>query len=168
MPRVNIGSVPETNFEQLPTGHYLFRVEEVDNSKFDTATGTEKWKLTLKVVSNAGKNAMLWDHWAWKESGLGRIKYNLKKMGYDVSGEIDIMPEDIKGKIIYSKVELVKDSRDVTGLTMQSKIPWGGYQELKNYPDQNELAEVLKQFCENNANVPNLDNPDISLEDVPF
>ncbi len=48
MPRVNIGSVPETNFEQLPTGHYLFRVEEVDNSKFDTATGTEKWKLTLK------------------------------------------------------------------------------------------------------------------------
>jgi hypothetical protein len=77
MPRVNIGSVPETNFEQLPTGHYLFRVEEVDNSKFDTATGTEKWKLTLKVVSNAGKNAMLWEHWAWKESGLGRIKYNL-------------------------------------------------------------------------------------------
>jgi hypothetical protein len=166
MPRLNLTAIPDSNFELVPTGEYLLQIKEIDNSKFDNATGGEKWKIKMSILNEVGKNSCQFDNWNFFGKGLGRVKYNLKALGFNVDQELDVAPEDLVGKVIYATIEIQKDNRDPLGQKVQNKLPWNAIKPLDKYPDQEELKKILENLNQSGGSVSN--DPDIGIEDVPF
>lgn len=177
MPNYDFSAVPDSTFELIPEGSYLVQVNKVE-VKFDNAQ-VEKWTLTLKILEGEFQNKNLLDFIKWNPTGLKRIKLILSRLGFNVDGKLNVMPEDIEGKVAYICVKVEPDFKDPQ--IQRNKIPYDGYKTLDKHPNPTDAQLIAKNAIAlfktggQAVNTPTstdvsvgVDPSDLSIEDVPF
>jgi hypothetical protein len=119
------------SFVSIPEGTYVCRVAEVRATT--TREQAVRWALRLEVVEGdyAGRTAA-WDGLVFSERGLPRVKHVLSVLGFDVSGTLDLEPQDLNDA--RARVQLViEDHTDkLTGIHRRRlRVPYAGYEPLQ-------------------------------------
>jgi hypothetical protein len=131
--QVDFSSIDDVeSYISIPEGTYVSRVSEVRTSL--TRDGSPRWALRLEVVTGefAGRTAG-WDGLVWSDRGLPRVKTVLQCLGFDVSGHLNIDPEDLVGRQV--SAEFIPEEREdpETGRTISRLVvPYMGYQSVMN------------------------------------
>ena len=115
------------DYTSVPPGHYPCRIAEVREGV--TREGEPRWTFRLEVVEGdyAGRTAA-WDGLSWGERGLKRAKYILSSFGFDVSGALDLEPNDLLGLSAWVEVESEEREDPNSGQTViRPKVPFLGY-----------------------------------------
>ena len=116
------------SYISIPEGTYVCRIAEVRSGI--TRDGSPRWAVRLEVADGeyAGRTAA-WDGLVWSERGLPRVKRILQWMGFDVSGALDISPDDLVGRRL--RAQLVAEEREdpTTGSKVSRlRVPYMGYE----------------------------------------
>jgi hypothetical protein len=115
------------DYTSVPPGHYPCRIAEVREGV--SREGEPRWSFRLEVVEGdyAGRTAA-WDGLSWGERGLKRAKYILSSFGFDVSGALDLDPNDLLGLSAWVEVENEEREDPTTGHSVvRPKVPFLGY-----------------------------------------
>src|SRR5262245_66311802 len=82
------------SFVSIPEGTYVCRIADVRQGL--TRDGSPRWSLRLEVAEGeyAGRTAA-WDSLVFSERGLPRVKQVLQRFGFDVSGTVELQPDDL-------------------------------------------------------------------------
>jgi len=120
---------PET-FNSVPEGTYVCRITEVRESL--TKEGHPRWAIRLEVSEGelAGRTAA-WDGITWSERALPRAKHVLSQLGFDVSGTVDLQPDDLKG--LRARVTVLTEPWEdpLTGRRIvRNRVPFSGYEAI--------------------------------------
>ncbi len=131
--KLDFSAVDDTeSFVSIPEGTYLCRIAEVREGR--TREGSPRWGLRLEVAEgeHAGRTAA-WDGLTFSERGLPRVKQVLARLGFDVSGTLDLHPSDLMG--LRARVQFVTEEREdpLTGRrVVRLRVPYAGYESPGN------------------------------------
>ena len=125
----DIGDVE--SYVSVPEGVYVCRIAEIREGV--ARNGSPRWALRLEVADGeyAGRTAA-WDGLHWSERGLPRVKKILARLGFDVSGTLDVEPADLEGRRV--KVQLLAEEREdpLTGQRIaRLRVPYLGYEAVE-------------------------------------
>jgi hypothetical protein len=120
------------SFVSIPEGRYLCRIAEVREG--ETRDGALRWALRLEVAEGeyAGRTGA-WDGLVWSERGLARVKHVLGVLGLDTTGNLEVQPADLLGRL--ARVDLfVEEWQDQrTGRrTERLAVPYLGYEPAED------------------------------------
>lgn len=118
------------SFASVPEGTYVVRVAEVREGV--TRDGSPRWSLRLEVAEGeyAGRTAA-WDGLHWSERGLRRVKHVLEKMGFDVSGRVDLQPAELIDVQVAVEIRLEEREDPATGnRQIRPRVPYMGYESV--------------------------------------
>ena len=93
--------------------------------------GSPRWAIRLEVVEGeyAGRTAA-WDGLVWSERGLPRVKNVLKRLGFDVTGPLNVDPEDLVGcRITAEYITEEREDPESGRRIVRLRVPYMGYQE---------------------------------------
>jgi hypothetical protein len=130
MPRVNFGKVrsPKNEFQPVPEGRYLVKLAEIEEDR--TRNGDEMWKLRLVIQKGDHAGRFLFDNLVFSRKAIGRVKAVCASLGVDVTGEVNLTPEDLIGRQCMVAT-YVEDYQTSSGQIRQSnRIPWDGYEAV--------------------------------------
>jgi hypothetical protein len=118
------------SFATIPEGVYDCRVGAVRVGH--TRDGHERWALRLDVCSGdyAGRVAA-WDGLTWSDKGAQRVKFVLQALGLDSSGEVEVQPEELEGRM--ARVVLVLEEWEdplTRRRQVRLRVPFRGYEPL--------------------------------------
>lgn len=119
------------NFVSVPPGTYLCRIAEVRLGA--TQDGSPRWSLRLEVADGdyAGKTAA-WDGLHWTERGMPRVKKVLARLGFDVSGTLDLQPDDLVGRRVQAQLQPEETEDRLTGdRVTRLRVPYMGYEAVE-------------------------------------
>ena len=126
--RIDFSRVEDVEaFASVPEGAYRVKVAEVRTST--TRDGDPLWGLRLEVVDGlyAGRIAA-WDNLVWSERGLRRVKHVLEHFGFDVSGDLELAPQDLEGLEVLVEVQHEEREDPITGTRqVRTNVPYLGY-----------------------------------------
>jgi hypothetical protein len=128
---LDFGQVKDTqSFVAIPPGSYACRIAEVRPG--EARNGAARWSLRLEVLDGeyAGRTAA-WDSLTWSERGVQRVKFVLRVLGFDVSGHLDVEPEDLEG--LQALVEVFPEvwEEPETGRRVERlSVPFAGWAPL--------------------------------------
>ncbi len=127
MPRIDFSQVDDIqDFSPLPAGKYLCRLVGVEEAS--TQHGDEMWKLRFEVLKGPYAGRLIFDNLVFSDAALKRAKLICSRLGLDVSKELDLTPETIKGRVATLTVE-VEPYEDAEGRTKQRNVvPFAGYE----------------------------------------
>lgn len=116
-------------------GEYLCRVAEVREGL--TRDGAKRWSFRLEVAAgeHEGRTAA-WGALNWNSNGLHRIKKVLEALGFDVSGVLELEPQDLIGlRALVSVVagEPWVDEADGTS-AKRNKVTYDGFRAAPTDP----------------------------------
>ena len=117
----------EDNFVSVPAGTYVCRVADVRPGR--ARDGSARWSLRLEVVGGdwSGKTAA-WDSITWSERGVFRVKRVLESLGFDVSGTLDVEPEELVDRKARVQVALEEWEDPISGRRqVRTTVPFLGY-----------------------------------------
>ena len=132
--KLDFSSIDDSeSFVSIPEGTYVCRVAEVRQGI--TREGSPRWGLRLEVAEGeyAGRTAA-WDGLVFSERGLPRVKLVLERLGLDVSGTIDLHPNDLNG--LRARVQLLTEEREdpLTGKRQtRLRVPYTGYERVNGH-----------------------------------
>jgi hypothetical protein len=115
------------DFASIPPGTYVVRIAEVREGV--TREGAPRWAVRLEVVDGpfAGRTAA-WDGLVWSEKGLRRVKHVLDKLGFDVSGGVELDSEQLVGLEVRAEISLEEREDPLTGSRqIRPRVPFLGY-----------------------------------------
>ena len=117
------------SFVSVPEGTYDCKVSEVRLGI--TRDGSPRWAMRLEVTDGeyAGRTAA-WDALVFSERGLPRVKLVLQCFGLDVTGTLEIEPNDLVG--LHARAQcMVEDYEDrLTGRRLtRLRVPYMGYEQ---------------------------------------
>lgn len=141
MPKVDFSKIDDVqDFSPLPPGKYPCRLVEVEEAR--TQYDDEMWKLRFQVASGPHAGRFIFDNLVFSEAAIKRAKLICSRLGIDVSGELDLTTEMIKGRACQVTVE-VEDYEDQEGRTKKRNVvPFAGYERLEQ---ADEPAESLSE-----------------------
>lgn len=153
MPKIDFNNVDDVHdFSPIPDGKYLCRLAEVEEAA--TQYGDEMWKLKFVVEEGRYRGRYIFDNMVFSPAAMKRVKLICSRLGLDTSGELDLTPEDIKGRACYLTVE-TEDYEDSEGnAKKRNTVPFAGYEKADN-------AAVAQAGTETSGE-------DDSEEDLPF
>jgi hypothetical protein len=126
--RVDFSEVEDVqSFVSVPEGEYPCRVVEVREGL--TRDGGERWAFRLEVAEGdyAGRTAA-WDSISWTERALPRAKYVLSKLGFDVSGTLELRSSDLVGCEVLATLQAEERQDRATGHRVERmRVPYHGY-----------------------------------------
>jgi hypothetical protein len=116
------------SYVSIPEGTYLCRIAEVREGV--TREGSARWAFRLEVADGelAGRTAA-WDGLVWSERALPRVKQVLARLGFDVSGTLELQPTELIGRTV--RAQLVSEQREdpLTGrVLVRLRVPYMGYE----------------------------------------
>lgn len=114
-------------FVSIPEGVYLCRVTDVRDGV--SRDGSTRWALRLEVVDGdyAGRTAG-WDGITWSEKGLRRVKHVLDKLGFDVTGRLEVHKNDLMNRRARVQFTLEEREDPLTGIKqVRLRVPYLGY-----------------------------------------
>jgi len=123
----------EQSFTSVPEGVYVCKVTEVRVG--ESRDGSERWSLRLDVAEGdwAGRLAA-WDGLTWSERGVHRVKKVLEAFGFEVSGAVDVDPDDLLGLTAAVQLETERWENPVTGVRQERRrVPYLGYASLEDH-----------------------------------
>lgn len=168
MPRLNFGNVPDADdFSPLPEGKYLCQLKEIEESL--TQNGDEMWNLRFEVVEGEYRSRVIFDRMVFSEStiALSRVKFICKRLGLDVSGEVNLVPDLLLRRTGYVSVE-TEEYTDRKGRTKKRNVvPFTGYEECEKIPSEKldrETAEERERLLREAEE----EGTEISDDDIPF
>lgn len=128
MPKIDFSHVDDVqDFSPLPAGKYLSRLVGIEQSS--TQHGDEMWKLRFEVIRGPHAGRYLFDNLVFSDAALKRVKLICSRLGLDVSQEMDLTPELIRGRAVTLTVE-VEPYEDAEGRTKQRNVvPFAGYEK---------------------------------------
>lgn len=129
MPTVNFAGVEEAqDFSPLPEGPYLCALKAIDDTK-ETQAGDEMWELKFVVVEGDFAGRSIYDRISFGKKALSRVKLLCSRMGLDVSGDLNVTPDLLKGKQVWVTVE-IEDYTDSKGQDRKrNSVPFAGFME---------------------------------------
>ncbi len=127
MPKVDFSKIDDVqDFSPLPPGKYPCRLVEVEEAK--TQYDDEMWKLRFQVASGPHAGRFIFDNLVFSEAAIKRAKLICSRLGLDVSGELELTPEMLKGRACQVTVD-VQDYEDQEGKTKKRNVvPFAGYE----------------------------------------
>ena len=118
------------DYVTVPPGTYVCRIAEV--REHSTRDGSPRWGMRLEVVDGeyAGRTAA-WDSLVFSERGLPRVKQVLQRFGFDVSGAVDLVPQDLIDLRARAQCLLEEYEDKLTGRRQtRLRVPYLGYESL--------------------------------------
>jgi len=118
------------SFVSIPEGAYVCKIAEVRPGL--TREGSPRWAIRLDVVEGdfAGRVAG-WDGLVWSERGLPRVKEFLQRLGFDVSGLVDLDPQDLVERRILAQFVTEEREDPTTGRVIaRLRVPYMGYESI--------------------------------------
>ena len=100
MPRIDFNKVG--NAGPLPDGEYLCRIERVECSQ--SQYGDEMWNMRLAVQGGPHAGRVIYDNLAFSAESLPRVKLLCACIKLDLSGELDLTPEMLRGRDVRVRV----------------------------------------------------------------
>jgi hypothetical protein len=131
--KVDFSSVEDVeSFVSVPEGTYLCRIADVREGL--TRDGSTRWAIRLEVAEgdHAGRTAA-WDGLVWSGRGLPRVKQVLARIGFDVSGTLELQPTDLLGLKV--RAQFITEERDdpLSGKKVtRLRVPYSGYEGMEN------------------------------------
>jgi len=127
MPKIDFSKVDDArDFSPVPAGKYLCRLSEIEEAS--TQHGDEMWKLRFEVVKGPYAGRFIFDNLVFSEAALKRVKLICSRLGLDVSKELDLTPDLIKGRVAILTVD-IQPYEDAEGRTKQrNTVPFAGYE----------------------------------------
>jgi len=127
MPKIDFGHVDDVqDFSPVPAGKYLCRLSGIEEAS--TQHGDEMWKLRFEVTQGPYAGRLIFDNLVFSEAALKRAKLICSRLGLDVSKELDLTPELIKGRVAMLTVD-IEPYEDAEGRTKQRNVvPFAGYE----------------------------------------
>ena len=158
MPRIDFSTIEDAeDFAPLPEDKYFCHLTRVEEAS--TQYGDEMWKLRFTVASGAHQGRYIFDNMVFSDAAMKRVKLICSRLGMDVSQEIDVTPDLIKGKACYITVE-TEDYEDQEGNTKKrSIVPFAGYERADTADAEASVA---------GENSMEDDSEDDSEDDLPF
>ncbi|MFH1680407.1 MAG: DUF669 domain-containing protein [Candidatus Eisenbacteria bacterium] len=126
MPRVNLRAErSEPKFKPLPEGHYLCRVDDIEEA--ETRNGDAMWKIRFSITEGAYKERRVFDRLVFSNAAQERLAIFCTAFGLDSTGEVDLRPEMFIGKQVFLIVRqdryTDRQGRDQDG----NKVAWDGF-----------------------------------------
>ena len=110
----------------MPAGKYLCRLVGLEEAS--TQNGDEMWKLRFEVIKGPSAGRLIFDNMVFSDAAIKRVKLICSRLGLDVSKELDLTPELIKGRVALLTVD-VEPYEDAEGRTKQrNTVPFAGYE----------------------------------------
>jgi hypothetical protein len=116
------------SYISIPEGTYLCRIAEVRESL--TRDGNPRWSVRLEVAEGeyAGRTAA-WDSLVFSERGLPRVKHVLALLGFDVTGSIELHPNDLLDLRARAQCLIEEFEDKLTGKRQRRlRVPYSGYE----------------------------------------
>jgi hypothetical protein len=136
MPRVDFRAVKEARVRApLPPGKYGCRVLDVDERT--TSNGDPMWRLRLEVLVGEHRGRFVFDNLVFSARALDRLRCFCQSIGLDTSGELDLTPQMIQGKVC--RVEVRVEPGNDGQASVRNKVPFRGYEPLAD----SEVEEAL-------------------------
>ena len=105
---------------------YLCKLIHVE--KAVTQHGDDMWKLRFKVVEDPYQGRFIFDNMVFSDAAIKRAKFICSRLGLDVSGELDLAPDLIRGQSCFITVE-TEEYEDRDGNTKKrNTVPFAGYE----------------------------------------
>lgn len=135
MPRIDFTAVEDAqDFTPIPDGEYRCRVAEVEETA--TQMGDDMWNVELEVVEGEYAGRRIFDRLVFSDSALKRVKLVCRELGIDVSGEVDLVPETIRGRDCIVTV-VTEEYENRNGETKRAnRVPFTGYRSVGDDPDR--------------------------------
>ena len=126
MPKVDFTHVDDVqDFSPLPRGKYLCRLADIEEAS--TKYGDEMWKLKFEVAEGERAGRFVFDNLVFSDNAMKRVKLICSRLGLDVSGELDLTPDMLLGKVAVLTVE-EEEYEDNEGRTKRrNTVPFAGY-----------------------------------------
>lgn len=134
MPKLNFDKIDDMeSYSPVPAGQYLCRVKEIidendSGDKIETKSGDEMWKLRFSIVEGEFKGRNLWDNLVFSANALKRVKFICSRMGIPVSGNVDLTPKMLTGKVCLVTVNVEDYINDQDQTKTRNVIPYDGYE----------------------------------------
>jgi len=127
MPKIDFGHVDDVqDFSPVPAGKYLCRLVGLEEAS--TQNGDEMWKLRFEIIKGPHAGRLIFDNLVFSEAALKRVKLICSRLGLDVSKELDLTPELIKGRVAILTVD-TEPYEDAEGRKKQrNTVPFAGYE----------------------------------------
>ena len=134
MPKIDFSTVEDVqDFTPLPKGKYRCQLVEVEEAT--TQSGYEMWKIRFEVTEGEFNGRFIFDNLFFSDKGLKRTKLLCNRLGLDVSGELDLTPDKIKGLACYVEVD-VEEYEDSNGQTKpRNVVPFAGFHRVEEVDD---------------------------------
>jgi hypothetical protein len=119
------------SFVSIPEGVYVCRLADVREGV--TKDGSPRWSFRLEVAEgdHSGRTAA-WDGLNWSERGLPRVKQILQRLGFDVSGPLDIQKDDLLGRRVRAQLCVEEREDPLTGRRVaRLRVPYLGYEAVE-------------------------------------
>lgn len=94
MPKIDFSKIDNTG--PLSDGEYLCKVERVERSQ--SQYGDEMWKVRFTVLAGQHVGRPIFDNLTFSPEALPRVKLLCASLGLDLSGELDLTPDLLRGR----------------------------------------------------------------------
>lgn len=126
MPKVNFANVDDVDdYSPIPDGDYLCRLTEIELDS--TRSGDEMWKLRFAVEEGEYAGRLIFDNLVFSAAAMKRVKLICSRLGIDTDGELDLVPDLIRGRrcVITVHTEEYVDAHEQT--RRRNVVPFAGY-----------------------------------------
>ena len=150
MPKIDFNGVDDVNdFTPLPEGKYLCRVAEVEEAT--TRNGDEMWKLKFAIESGPHKGRIVFDNMVFSDAAKKRVKLICSRLGIETSSEVDLNPDDIKGRCCYLTLEIGEYEDHEGNIKKKNVVPFTGYERAEGHtPPQSDKSGGAEDDGEEN------------------
>lgn len=127
MPKIDFSKYDDVDdYSPLPEGSYVCAVSSIEEAY--TKAGDEMWKLQLDVIEGEFEGRRIFDNLVFSEKAMKRVKLVVSRLGIDVSGEIDLTPEMLQGRVALVSV-VVEEYENAAGETKKrNSVLFAGYE----------------------------------------
>jgi len=125
--KLNFTGVPDSDdYSPLPDNDYLIEIASVEERQVSSG---DQWNLKLAIQEPEYPNRHVFDSLTFSEAGMKRVKLILSRLGFDVSGELEIEPSDLVGIQAYVTLETESYFSEKHGKEMKkNKVTYAGWQ----------------------------------------
>ncbi len=130
MPNIDWDDVPDAG-DMVPEGAYTCRLADVEET--ESKAGNEMWNLRWEVTAGEHQGAVIFDRLVFSGGALKRVKLLCSRLGMDVSGKVNLLPEHILGLSVIVHVEV--ESYEYEGREgTRNAVPFAGYEAIDDGP----------------------------------
>lgn len=129
MPVIDFDQVEDAeDFSPLPPDDYFCRVSDVEETV--SQNGNEMWNLTLTVMDGEFGGRKFFDRLVFTPAALKRVKFVVQKLGIDVSGTVELVPDMLTGRQAIVTVQNEPYTDDKGREKVRNSVPFAGYESV--------------------------------------